>query len=293
MPSKEANIPALPIIFCTQCTAVHHVKERLYNRMNQQKNPLCIFGHAVDIPARDAYHRHMHNEYEILLFIRGSAQYRIEGTTYNLMPGDLLFIRPRIFHYLIPQDIVEYERCVVQFSDDVIPDELRSVAATTTEIRNLPQGDHLRRVFDRVCEAQSFVTAGELTLLIHNLIVEVLIALKYAPVDPVSRPMRRNDALADILRYIDEHPNDPLRAQVLADRFFVSRSWIEHIFRDQLGITVQQYVSKKRILYAQGLIKGGLSPTLTAEQCHYDNYATFYRNYKKILQRSPEEDARR
>ena len=261
--------------------------------MNQQENSLCIFGHAVDVPSRDAHHRHMHNEYEILLFMRGSAQYRIEGSTYNLMPGDLLFIRPRIFHYLIPQDNAEYERCVVQFSDDVIPDELRSVAATTAEIRNLPKGDSLLRVFDRVRMAQAFVTKSEMTLLTQNLIVDVLIALKYAPADPIMRPMRRNDALADILRYIDEHPNDPLRAQVLADRFFVSRSWIEHAFRDQLGITVQQYVSKKRILYAQGLIKGGLSPTLTAEQCHYDNYATFYRNYKKILRHSPEEDARR
>ncbi len=261
--------------------------------MKQSKKTLCVFGHAIDVPARETHHRHMHNEYEILLFVRGSAQYRIESTTYNLIPGDLLFIRPRTFHYLIPQDNTEYERCVVQFSEDAIPDELQGLADTAAEIRNLPKGNPLRRAFDRVQEAQTFVTKAELTLLTRNLIIEVLIALKYAPADPVSRPMRRNDALADILRYIDEHPSEPLRAQALSDRFFVSRSWLEHVFRDQLGITVRQYVSKKRILYAQELIKNGLSPTLASEHCHYDNYATFYRNYKKILQCSPEEDARR
>lgn len=235
----------------------------------------------------------MHNEYEILFFMRGSAQYRIEGTTYNLIPGDLLFIRPRTFHYLIPQDVTEYERCVVQFSADAIPPELRGAADAAEEILNLPKSNPLYQIFHRMFEAQSLVTPAEMTLLTQNLIVEVLLTLKYAPADSTNRPMRRNDALAGILRYIDEHPSEPLRAQALADRFFVSRSWVEHVFRDQLGITVQQYVSKKRILYAQGLIKSGLSPTLASEQCHYDNYATFYRNYKKILQRSPEEDTQR
>ena len=117
--------------------------------------------------------------------------------------------------------------------------------------------------------------------------------MKYSPAATVNRAVQRNDALTDILRYIDEHPSEPLRAQALADRFFVSRSWVEHVFREQLGITVRQYVSKKRILYAQGLIKNGLSPTLAAEHCHFDNYTTFYRNYRKILNCSPEEDARR
>ena len=61
-------------------------------------------------------------------------------------------------------------------------------------------------------------------------------------------------------------------------------------FRTQMGMSVTQYIRVKKILYAQALIQNGLPPTLAAQYCSYDNYSTFYRNYKKILLHSPEQD---
>ena len=51
-----------------------------------------------------------------------------------------------------------------------------------------------------------------------------------------------------------------------------------------------QYVEKKRILYAEAKIHAGMSPTDVAKLCNYENYSTFYRQYKKVLGHSPAED---
>ena len=96
--------------------------------------------------------------------------------------------------------------------------------------------------------------------------------------------------LTDILRFIEQHPNVPMDISSISERYFVSRSWLEHTFRNQMGMSVTQYIRVKKILYAQALIQNGLPPTLAAQYCSYDNYSTFYRNYKKILLHSPEQD---
>ena len=42
--------------------------------------------------------------------------------------------------------------------------------------------------------------------------------------------------------------------------------------------------------YMAELIRSGMVPTEVAQHCGFENYATFYRQYKKILNRTPKED---
>ena len=125
---------------------------------------------------------------------------------------------------------------------------------------------------------------------LDHLLGEVLLELKYIPLTQHHHPVCGNEMLTDILRFIEQHPNVPMDISSISERYFVSRSWLEHTFRNQMGMSVTQYIRVKKILYAQALIQNGLPPTLAAQYCSYDNYSTFYRNYKKILLHSPEQD---
>ena len=57
-------------------------------------------------------------------------------------------------------------------------------------------------------------------------------------------------------------------------------------YRTYLGLDE----TEKRILYAQFLINNGMSPTQAYEQCNYNEYSTFYRQYKKFLETMPKND---
>lgn len=249
-----------------------------------------ILDYKVDHPTPKDHPSHMHNEYEILYFLQGAANYQIENSIYQLSPGDLLLIRPRRFHRLLPLEPITYERFVMQFPVSCIPDRLQNTADVSATIHHYPVGKLIHQRFEQVYAArEEGMAAADFTLLMDGLLCELFLNMKYHPTMLPS--VQLNDTLTRILQDIDRHPHELVDVQSLLKKYFVSRSWLEHSFRELLGMTPLQYISKKRVLYAQALIQNGLSPTLAAEYCHYNSYVTFYRNYKKILQRAPEEDA--
>ena len=145
----------------------------------------------------------------------------------------------------------------------------------------------------RACQFKhSFCTSSVLECYIKQGITSVLLFLKYHEKKAVNFPIQENLTLQNILQYIDQNPEEIITAESLSAKFFVSVSWIVHIFQKYLGISLMKYISKKKMLYAQHLIRAGFAPTDVAERCNFENYATFYRQYKKILNKSPKDDKR-
>lgn len=240
------------------------------------------FAHKLTDPREDALSRHMHNAYEILYLARGEAEYVIEGAVYHLTPRTLLFIPPRRFHYLRPLQGHVYERFVIHFPEERIPPALRAFTAQAAEIVRVREESAPARLFATWGDAERTYSTEDLGVLLETALPQILLGLKYGAEEPVL-PRLANPTLDAILRYIDEHPDEALTAADLARRFFVSTSWIVHGFREHLGITLMQYVNRKRILYAEAQIRAGASPTAVAKACHYDSYVTFYRQFKKYL----------
>ena len=249
------------------------------------------FHHTSDTPREEGFHRHMHNGYEILFFLRGDAEYIIEGSVYKLKPRDLLFIHPRTFHYLKPLTAATYERFVIHFPEDRVPGILRTFAESSKEIYRIPKGSLADRFFETWAEIESLSTEEELRAYLEPSLASALLSLKYLPEESTVEPIRENRTLESILHYIDEHPMEQLTAEQLSAEFYMSTSWIVHTFKKNLGISLMQYVGKKRILYAEALIRAGGSPTEVAKRCRFESYSTFYRQYKKILGHAPQEDA--
>ena len=246
------------------------------------------FAHKLTDPREDALSRHMHNAYEILYLARGEAEYVIEGAVYRLRPRTLLLIRPRRFHYLRPLQGNVYERFVIHFPDTRIPEKLRTFVEEAPEIVRVREDSIPARLFSTWQSAEEKYSDADLAVLLETALPQILLGLKYGAEEPVL-PRLANPTLDAILRYIDEHPDEALSAADLSRRFFVSTSWIVHGFREHLGITLMQYVNRKRILYAEEKIRAGASPTAVAKACHYDSYVTFYRQFKKYLGYPPNE----
>lgn len=62
------------------------------------------------------------------------------------------------------------------------------------------------------------------------------------------------------------------------------------IFRRAMGATVMEYLSHKRVTYAQQLLINGLPAAQTAEAAGFGDYTSFYRHYVKHFGRSPNRD---
>ena len=117
----------------------------------------------------------------------------------------------------------------------------------------------------------------------------LLLQTKYAPADKES-PQIIHPTLSKILQYIDENLNHALEVTTIAKEFYVSPSWVFHIFKKHLQISYKQYVNHRKMLYAHQLVLSGTPPTQAALLCGFQEYTTFYRQYKRQFGVSPQED---
>ena len=92
---------------------------------------------------------------------------------------------------------------------------------------------------------------------------------------------------ANVMRYINENYKNKLRLADIANTFFVSVSTVCHYFKSDYGISIKQYIVKKRVTEAKKLIDEGMPAQAVCEKLGYERYTTFYRNYKDFFGVSP------
>jgi len=250
------------------------------------------FFHTVEIPDPDAFHKHMHNSYEIFYFVSGDAEYIIEGSVYPLKQGDLLFIHPRKFHYLNPLSDAVYERFVINFPIEAIPPELRETVSLSGDIYRIEGSSPISEFFSSWITNEEILPEEKMSEYLYYSLMAMLVYIGSLSEKATVSAIKNNPTLEKIMQYIDEHPEERLNADILSAKFYMSNSWIVHSFKKKLGISLMQYIRKKRILYAESLIRGGTSPTDAAKLCNYENYSTFYRQYRDILKELPTETKR-
>jgi len=99
-----------------------------------------------------------------------------------------------------------------------------------------------------------------------------------------------NTKILECLDYINTHLQEKLTADVLADRFFVSKYYLMHSFKEETGRSMGSYITTKRLLLARQYISGGMPSTQACYECGFHNYSTFYRAWKKLFGTSPKQN---
>ena len=59
----------------------------------------------------DTFEVHYHSCYEIYYFLKGDADYMVEGREYHLTPHSLILLSPYVFHGVRVNSTTDYVRC--------------------------------------------------------------------------------------------------------------------------------------------------------------------------------------
>ena len=247
--------------------------------------------------------RHTHDYFEFYAFIEGKANLFIGKQKYLMQPGDLYIIPPNVPHYSqIFDNNVHYRRFVFWINCRYVDYILQETAdfdyiirRSTKEKKYLYHFDNekfntLQNKFLQLLEETHANRYGKEFALKHN-VNDIILFINRTVYESenVYAPDDSHSLLQSLSLYIENHLDESLNLNDLAEHFYVSKYYISHLFTETYGISIHQYILKKRLSACKNSLLDGERPSIVSLNYGIHDYSCFYRAFKKEYGLTPKE----
>lgn len=244
---------------------------------------------------------HSHPFYELLYCESGNIQYLIGEHRYSIHSGDIVLVPPGISHRPIFHEQLKepYSRIVLWVSNEFVSDLIK-IFPDYEEHRKHMQNHflirtsnsaygYLKNYFLRgVKEAQEKKLGWEGALYYSSgmLLTELY---RLMNLDDIALPAEKEDMIDQIIFYIENNYASKITLEETAKRFLISQSTLSKLFKNRLAISFYRFVTQRRLINAKKRIEEGELLDKLGTSCGFNDYATFYRAFKKEYGISPKD----
>lgn len=249
---------------------------------------------------------HYHNYYQLCFVAGGEITHRQGEHTVTLRPGDAFIVPPGLIHALHFSNTsselysLAFEETLFSpgfpqtnayhFLESLQADP--SVLQQSICLRVALDDSHYRLIHELLDSliAQQQIPCPPSLSAAPSIVAAILCLLAQSHYlqpqnsDQLSEPADYSSILFRCMEYIDAHYKQPLTLTDLAKRFGLSRSSLCAVFPQFAGMPLHKYISQKRIMEAQMLIRAHPERTLgqIASEVGYEDTSTFYRNFLRF-----------
>ena len=239
---------------------------------------------------------HYHNTYELYYILEGGREYFIEDKFFTTHKGDFIYIpcgmlhrtdgqlTTRILTYVGDQFISRYftkEMCTVLFPDEPFvfrPDE--PVAEMFKEM--------FIELFSELGNSKEN-NVGKDAARIAGLIFKIMFFATSEGNTYVEQPFP-DKRISSIVQYINKNFAQISSIEEIANRFFLSKYYLCHMFKASLGVPLVTYLHTIRIKAACEMIESGkYKITEIATKCGFNTTPYFCKVFKDEKGRTPSE----
>lgn len=262
--------------------------------------------HLKDSQLRD-FRYHYHAFHKLLILIKGNVTYHIDGRAYRLEPFDIVLVHAGEVHRPQIEEGCEYERIIIYISDEFIRSyrneqydlnacfaKAKETESSVLRVKSLVTS----RLYQTICdleEASSRQDDYAAGLYEQVLFLEFMIHLNRAVIDDrIAYPATQapNEKIVQVMKYIEAHLREELSIDSIAGKFYLDKYYLMHLFKEETGRTIGNYITGKRLQQADELVREGKSITEACYACGFQNYSTFSRAYRKYFGCSPKDKNR-
>lgn len=247
--------------------------------------------------------KHSHSHYEFYFFLDGNVSMYIDNVLHPLKPGDVILIPPNVPHYAVNADSdIPYRRFVFWVSQEYVtylkelsPAYIYLLELAVSKRRHIFHYDIIgfnalqAKIFRLIEEIHSerFGKEPEIRLCVQDLLLH-LNRTVYEQEHP-HIPREEQNLYENLIHYIEGHLDEELTLEHLAGIFYVSKFHISHIFKNNLGLSVHQYIIKKRLAKCRDAILSNVDISKAYLLYGFKDYSSFFRAFKKEYGLSPKE----
>jgi len=264
---------------------------------------LCKIYNVVSTPGRRDFYPHHHSELELAYFKSGRGIYSVTGCEYPIEAGDIFIFSNNEIHKITYVD--ESER-MEAMNIHFLPQLLLSPEPSAIGLPRLFHehicgnritADSLGNDYGEVRRLLSLIETEDATRRIGWEMVEkqslcqiLLMILRNAKLTDTPSSQGTTDSIAAVLDYLDKNYLSEITISTLCGIARQSRSCFERMFGQLAGVTVSEYVKRRRIDHAISLLRTTNMTVLDiALASGYHNTANFNKQFKSVTHTTPAE----
>ena len=253
--------------------------------------------------AYEAKKPHTHEYFQIYYIVKGSLKHFLENKSSTLYQSDMFIIPPKVVHHISPEpNTVFYS---FSFMPDFLGEANQSGKLVTLFLRNLladkdllPKVSiasedvfHIESIMERMLNEFNCKDFG-FSEIIHSYAVLLVAVLARNYFTKNTLPQYFDNSKQFVLHcieYIENNFTDQITLDEISKRSAMSKNSFCDLFYKLTGHSFNSYLNICRIKKATEYIKDGYKITAIYGLCGYNDFSTFYRNFKKIMGVSPKD----
>lgn len=243
---------------------------------------------------------HWHQDYEIIMLLKGKLCLVMNDEEYLMEPGDVILINsntPHMFQDMGEENLV----LLLQFSPDLVSLDDERQPLVKFKCNSKESDITFDKAFQELRKSlccmglETVIRRSGYRYMIQSKIFDIIARLfrdfQYEVFhDETSQSMSPNnmERAKKILRYIDEHLTEDVSLSAVAKALYMSKSTLSHFFKDVMGVSFSYYVDTLRFNRSATMLVSTQQSILdVALDCGYNNDQAMYRTYQKRVNMTP------
>ncbi len=244
---------------------------------------------------------HTHDFIEIIYVSSGNATQTINGDTFQVSRGDLMFLNYGCLHsYTCDKQFAYYNICFApEYPAErlIEPQNAFGILALTAfdEMRKEAESGRVRFsgedrtriewIFQTMLQEYERMQPSVERVLesyMNILIIEILRKTVPAPAETTE------NIWENLRDYIENNLNEPLTLSALAQKCFYNPSYFSRIFKERYHVSMMTYVTERRMEHVKKRLReSNDSITVIARECGFPNMRAFYRAFNREENMTP------
>ncbi len=243
---------------------------------------------------------HFHSSHELYYLLEGEREFFIGDRRIKMVGGEMMLIHPNVLHRTGDGAQREHEKIIVNFRDSFVTGFKGNLLASvnpelkkdyvliglTREMEHKMR-DLLYSMLEEVKRENGGLEVYQQALLIQILVLLSRFADEHNQ-EPQEHLSLKHERIGEIVRYIHDHYMDTLTLATIAEKFYMSTSYLSRSFKEVTEYSFVEYVNHIRIKEAiELLMNTSLKSYRISQKVGFNNVTHYRRVFKKVTGHSP------